>query len=205
MCTSFQGLCVAMLFCFCNAEVITVIKKKLKDTFNLKSSNFKRQKRLNSASGAGNGPYSTTTTLVNNCHFNDNNNGARSLKSVISSADLLAQPQSQLGRSNGTNSNNSNSSSLMTTVTASPIQVALSSAAMGSLLRDPKATSNNNNNNNIDSKLETAVSDLGQPLASNNNNNNNRRPSLGLDKEETVNLLQHQDHTCSVTTSFSVA
>lgn len=208
-----------MLFCFCNAEVITVIKKKLKDTFNLKGSNFNRRKRSNSASGGGginnftsNYNYSnTTTTLVNNCHFNDNNNyGARPLKSVISSAGLLVQSQgahknefeqqqSQIGRSNGTtNGNISNSSSLFSTVTASPIQVALSSsiAVKSSLLHDPQPTTTTSNNIRT---LDTAVSDLGQPSA------NNRRPSFGLDKDETKNLLQHQDQTCTITTSFSVA
>lgn len=218
VCTSFQGLCVAMLFCFCNAEVITVIKKKLKDTFNLSGSSFKRKKRSNSASGGGgNGPYSTTTTLVNNCYFNDNNNNnnnsnnnnnnnnnitinnTRSLKSVISATNSLAQPgqqqqqAAQLGRSNGSNSNNSNSSSLLTNVTASPIQVNLNSATVSSLLR----CSDQQASDNIDSsrKLDTAVCDLGQSLA------NNRRPSLAVDKEETVNLLQNQDRT----TSFSLA
>lgn len=36
VCTSFQGLCVAMLFCFCNGEVISAVRKKLKDSFMLK-------------------------------------------------------------------------------------------------------------------------------------------------------------------------
>lgn len=103
LCTSFQGLCVAMLFCFCNAEVIAVIRKKLKDTCSFSAS----------SSRAG---YLAGFVQARLSRFE------KPSKRAQISAGVPKQPHQHQNVANGTSgTKGSNCSSLMTTLAASPV------------------------------------------------------------------------------------
>lgn len=199
-----------MLFCFCNGEVITVIKKKLKDTFNLSHPSSSSvaggdQMRRRSAN------YNTSIQHNNN---NNNTNGSHTIRSVISASasngDLVQHQQVPSAtmalsgrRSNGTNgSNNSQSSSLLTTVTtASPIHSAVNSTPKA---HNSIAIQQQQPNSPGKKKIETPSSTVvlmsqvkNQPIGQHR-----------IEPEEAASLLQNRHsgvNTSTVTTSFFVA
>ena len=132
--TSFQGLCVAMLFCFCNGEVISAVQKRLKDSF--RSGGRPMRSRSNTHCSSLNTNHHHHHHHNSSCSNNNNNNNQlyRSLGSNSASNGALARAAGGNGGGGGggggggfaaaplnRNANGSNSSSLLTTLPASPV------------------------------------------------------------------------------------
>lgn len=79
VCTSFQGLCVALLFCFCNGEVIAVISKNFKDTFGLTPKQLGRNgiSSHHQNQNQNNPNNNNSTYYQDNCHYDDYQNDRR--------------------------------------------------------------------------------------------------------------------------------
>lgn len=177
-----------MLFCFCNGEVIAVIKKKLKDTFNLshgRPPNDLMRSRSNTLA---------TTCALTSVNLNGN---SQALAAAISDRfDIAKQPYNHsdgpqirpVGRA-------SNCSSLITTVTcnsgSSPVQTAAmtclsTSHESGPLLsQQVPASAIAAQADRLDARLSIEKTFQGQ--------------------EEIVSLLHNRGRQHALTTSFSVS